>query len=192
MVTLSTRRKYQLAGIVAIVVGLAVFGTCLFRNAAGMLVVADPEPEQLDLLFTFGGHENRGKYSAEVFRNHPQVTWVFSHGSKKVVRDRLRDDSLSLRRVVFSNRSSSTVQEVKELREWVKRERETRNIRKDVPLHVGLVTSPYHMKRASLLSSLALNSLNVRLYRLPVPFSDYGPYIEENYTKPAKPEIRIV
>jgi len=109
--------KLEIAGA-ALIVAVVVAGILAYRGFGSWLVVRDEVPERVDVVFTFGGERERERYSHELFKTHPEATWIVSTFNAKV-RTRLLGDQVDTARIVMVDTCSATWSEVLFLREWL-------------------------------------------------------------------------
>lgn len=67
------------------IVTITLFGTIAFFNLGKWLVVSDPLPERLDVIFAFGG-KGRLKYEKDIFENNPNSILVFN-GERRIIEE---------------------------------------------------------------------------------------------------------
>jgi len=154
----------SLALAAATVIALAIGAIHAFRNLGLWLVVSDPEPERLDVIFTFGGgRQYRVRYSRELYLRHPGAVWIVSGREEVKHLRRMAASGLDTTRVVRVESCQSTRDEMVWLREWLTTHQPT-----DSTHFVGLVSSPYHMRRVNMLARTLLGEY--QKHSLPVPF----------------------
>ncbi|MBN1575795.1 MAG: YdcF family protein [Chitinispirillaceae bacterium] len=147
----------------------------LFCHVGNWLVAADAPPAHLDVICTFAGDSRRVVYSKELMLRYPDAHWVLSdykdgHGRL------LQKSDFDMRRVTIIDTCKSTISEINALRQWVDRRRPVERSPtsgKKATLRVGLVSSPYHMRRIRIMAGRRLNRADVRCYLLPVPLEEY-------------------
>jgi len=145
----------------------------LFRNAGVYLLVNDPLPGKLDLLFTFAGENARNRYSEELLKQYSDAHWLLSDYKDGYVRI-LRRDSFDMSRVTIVDTCKNTFSEVLALKTYLENPKD--NILRDhqKPLHIGLISGPYHMRRIQLMTKKAITSDSINIYYLPVAFDKYN------------------
>lgn len=179
------KRKKLVVGVIGIIV--TAFLLWLFLLKAGSwLLVSDPVPERLDIVFTFGGEGARVKYSRELMDRFSGAHWYISDYRQGYTR-LLRRDGYNMKRVSHTDTCSSTLSEVTVLDSWIRSGEAWRlSVGKSAqdslqfisqsassPLHVGLVSSPYHMRRIKMMVSRTDLHGRVKFHFLPVPMERY-------------------
>jgi uncharacterized SAM-binding protein YcdF (DUF218 family) len=159
--------------IVCSVVLLIALGWFAFRNLATWMVVSDPLPQSLDVIFTFAGDNQRLIYSKELFAKYPQARWIISYPTKKIAIP-LKKDGFDTSRIQIVDSCKNTNTEAWFITGWVRHTIQTAGISRTKPLRVGLVSMPYHMKRIHLDVSRRPRDEACVYYYLPVPFEQYG------------------
>ena len=186
MTTKAPKRLIALAAVLAAGAGCAAL---LFRQAGGWLVAADPAPQRIDVIFTFGGENARVAYSRELMERFPSAHWVLSDHSGRYERI-LSREGFDLSRVSFIDTCTHTISEVKGLADWLathapaadasaadSEEQATapRTAPAAKPMAVALVSTPFHLRRIrSIAANVFRDTASVRLYYLPVPMERYG------------------
>ncbi|MFP4164356.1 MAG: YdcF family protein [Chitinispirillaceae bacterium] len=169
------------AGCFVAAVSLFVF----LLNAGSWLLVSDPLPERLDVVFTFGGENARVRYSKELMKKHLEAHWFLSDYKFGYTR-LLRKDGYNMKRVSHTDTCSNTLSEVAVLDYWVRSGeayRRSRGSEADsvqfihqsgaASLQVGLVSSPYHMRRIQMMVDRTDLKGRVQFHFLPVPMNRY-------------------
>lgn len=153
--------------IILIVSGLGIFG---IRNAGSWLIVSDPVPDKLDMIFTFASESERVGYSRELMSRFKDATWVLSdykNGFSRI----LRKDNFNMSKVLTIDTCSSTRSEINVINEWLK---VNQKLLRGGNCQVGLVSSPYHMRRINMMVQRNIHQKNVTFYYLPVPLERYN------------------
>ncbi|MBN1307472.1 MAG: YdcF family protein [Chitinispirillaceae bacterium] len=143
----------------------------LFRQLGSWLIAGDTPPEHLDVICTFAGENRRVVYSKELALRYRNAHWVLSdykdgHGRL------LQKNNFDMRRVTIIDTCKSTISEMHALGEWLDRYR-PRPSGPAARIQVGLVSSPYHMRRIRIMAARRLSRPDVRWYLLPVPLEKY-------------------
>jgi hypothetical protein len=180
---LLTKRKKAtiLAGACIIIV---VIGWFAFRNLALWLVVSDPLPPSLDAVFTFAGDNQRIIYSKKLFAKYPQALWINSYPSMKITIP-LAKEGLDTSRIFIIDTCKNTSSEVAFITTWAREIVDGKlalpaacsnqgGFSIERPLQIGLVSTPYHMRRIRLAVSRTQKIAACTMYYLPVPFEQYG------------------
>lgn len=167
------------------IVPAAGLGLFLFFKIGTLLAVNDPVPQRLDVIFTFGGENERVSYSRKLMQQFPDAHWVLSdyyHFFSHI----LQRDGFAMTRVSFLDTCANTLSEVHGLWDWIAGHedslykskntlvRETSGLNKPpVTLSVGLVSNPFHMRRIKFMAQTVFSNTPVTLYCLPVPLDQY-------------------
>jgi uncharacterized SAM-binding protein YcdF (DUF218 family) len=78
---MSHKRLTVVFVLFSFVLSAIVLSAAALHEAGPWLVASDPEPDSLDMLFTFGGDLDRYYHSKTIMRRHPDAFWVISVGS---------------------------------------------------------------------------------------------------------------
>lgn len=166
-------RRYRVYFLLLLGAALLAPAVVALRNAGTWLVVSDPMPERLDVLFSFDGDRRRHAYALSLARRFPESMLLLSrHGGREGLASLLsgKDDG---KRVYIVDTCSSTLSEVKYLAHWL---RVNSVLRRDTGVSsvaVGLVSSPFHMRRIEMLARCLLERDGALCHLLPVPDSMY-------------------
>lgn len=164
------RSRLILAGSVFIV----VVGLLAFRNLALWLVVSNPLPPSLDAIFTFAGDNHRMNYSKELFAKYPTARWLISYPSKRIAGP-LKRDGIDTSRVEIVDTCKNTNAEAWFITGWARHSiANDKRFSPDHPLRIGLVSTPFHMKRIRMAVTKRPHDKECVYYYLPVPFEMYG------------------
>jgi hypothetical protein len=163
--------KKRIKSIIALVVFALALTILLFaiRGAGVWLLVDDPLPEDLDVIFTFAGERYRVDYSAELMNKYPGAHWVLSDFENGYF-NHIRKKPTDISRITVVDTCVSTISEVKCLFGYLKYHRN----QYPEHLNVGLVSSPYHMRRIKLMVKSQSKISNVKFTYLPVPLESYN------------------
>lgn len=164
-----TKRIFALLVLIAFVIGAIV----LLRNAGVYLLVNDPLPEKLDLIFTFAGENARNHYSEELLQQYPDAHWLLSDYKDGYVRI-LRRDSFDMSRVTIVDTCKNTFSEVLALKKYLQHSGESVLGEHRQPLQIGLISGPYHMRRIQMMTKKTIRSSDFNIYYLPVPLDKYN------------------
>jgi uncharacterized SAM-binding protein YcdF (DUF218 family) len=164
------RNLFVIFSIIALtaVLGIGVFG---IRSAGSWLIVSDPVPDKLNMIFTFASESERVGYSKELLSRFTSATWVLSdykNGFSRI----LRKDNFDMSKVMTIDTCSSTRSEINVINEWLKSHQNS--IGSGSKYSVGLVSSPYHMRRIRMMIHRNIHQKNVTFYYLPVPLDRYN------------------
>lgn len=139
--------------------------TC--RNLAFWLFLSDPLPENLNYICTFAGSSEREPYTIELLKLYEDAIWVVNTNNpllKKWASQKGIDSS----RIIITPKCNSTLEEIYCFREVISRI-ELESGPNNKSHHIGFVSSPYHMRRISVLFSLSKNRYFRKGLFLPVP-----------------------
>lgn len=149
-------------GIVAIAIlraSLPLLGT--------WLIVSDPLPERIDMLFTFAGPRMRVDYSRQILSLHPQAHWVLSDPRKRFA-NAFSEWGIDPEECTVIPPCTSTREEMEALFQFICR-RATGDGKAE--LELGLVSEPFHMRRIKCYATALRRSLcrPVNISCLPIP-----------------------
>jgi uncharacterized SAM-binding protein YcdF (DUF218 family) len=147
---------------------IAVAGVFAFRHLGTWLIVSDPLPDRVDVIFCFGGESVRVRYSLELAERYPDAHVIISAFNKSRYQNDFRIARLGPSRFSFVDTCSNTFAELSFLRQWLSSAHATSS-----PV-VALVSGPYHMRRISILTSRIMKDTPFRFRYLPVALSVYG------------------
>lgn len=147
------------------------FLSFLFLNIGRWLVISDPLPERLDLIFTFAGEHVRVSYSKELTIRYPDTHWILSDYKNGYSR-LLRKSNYDMSRVYIVDTCQNTVSEIDAMDDWIKNHEKLLHNKKQ--LSIGLVSSPYHMRRIQLMVRRHFKKQGIKFYYLPVPLKRYS------------------
>jgi uncharacterized SAM-binding protein YcdF (DUF218 family) len=162
----------------AIVLGsalcVAAACACAFRGLALFLVVSDPLPPSLDAVFTFAGETHRIIYSKELFKQYPHSQWLISYPTKRISIP-LGKKGLDTSRIFIVDTCKNTTSEAWYVADWALRTVNGGNGYSAArPLAIGLVSTPFHMRRIRMEVRRKYKSTACRFFYLPVPYERYG------------------
>ena len=167
------RKKLSII-LLSLVVVVVLSSWLAFRNLAMWLVVSDPPPQSLDAIFTFAGDIHRINYSKELFKRYPQAQWLISYPSKKIAGP-LKRDGFDTSRIAIVDTCKNTNAEVWYITDWARHTvAADKRFSRARPLSVGLVSTPYHMRRIRMEVTRSGKDDARVYYYLPVPSEDYG------------------
>ncbi|NLP00977.1 MAG: hypothetical protein GX089_00640 [Fibrobacter sp.] len=152
------------SSIVFLLLSLAVL-VFSFRNLGKWLMVSDPLPGHLDIVFTFAGENVRVSYSKELMSRFSDAHWMLSDykdGHSRL----LKRSNYDMSKVSVIDSCRNTYSEVDALMKRLSSQKEE--------LHVGLVSGPYHMRRIKIMLSRYPETKNYHFYFLPVPLERYN------------------
>lgn len=158
---------------IQIVLGLSVVLVILafvaIREAGVWLLVKDPLPDNVDIVFTFAGERHRVDYSSELMMKYLKAHWVLSD-FKDGYYNYIKKKNFDISRVTVVDTCISTIFEVKSLFGYLE---DHQNLYPE-GITVGLVSGPYHMRRIQLMVKSRSRLNNVKFVYLPVPLKSYN------------------
>jgi hypothetical protein len=164
-------------------IALCIISACTLIDVAiphlGLwLIIRDPLPRHVDVLFTFGGEGWRYPYSGRLAVEHLEATWIVSCGYH--LRNHVCPDTRSYKRVPDEvvDTCTSTWTEVTFVLDWVNRH--TSQYPAGVQPVVGLVSSPYHMRRIKVAVDRQRHGSKGRFLYLAIPSAEY-PYHDAEF-----------
>ena len=147
-----------------------VFVIVTFRSIGVWLLAADPPPGHLDLICTFAVDKQRVAYSKLLAKRHPGARWFLSdyrNGYGRI----LQQSGYNMKRVTVVDTCTSTLSEIKAIGRFIDSAFSENDSQ---PVHIGLVSSPYHMRRISIMAGRYLKKrTRIRCYLLPAALSSY-------------------
>lgn len=167
LIFLKKYKKIQI--ILGLTVVLVVLGFVAIREAGVWLLVKDPLPDKVDIVFTFAGERYRVDYSSELMMKYPNAHWVLSD-FKDGYYHYIKKKNFDVSRVTVVDTCASTIYEVKSLFGYLEGQQ---NLYPD-GITVGLVSGPYHMRRIQLMVKSRTRLKDVRFVYLPVPLKSYN------------------
>lgn len=152
--------------------GIVLFlgGTIVFKNIANWLIVSDAVPKNLNIVFTFAGEGVRVNYSRSLMQKYSEATWVLSDYEDGYAR-LLRKNKFNMDRVVVVDTCKNTKSEVNALAQWVDQNKPVSD--SGSTISIGLVSSPYHMRRIKMMINRRFKDKNIKFHYLPVPLKQY-------------------
>ena len=161
---------FRVSSVVLLAGGIMIL---LFRHLGSWLLVADPLPQQLDAVCTFAGENVRVDYSRKLMNDFPGAVWYLSDHQKGQQRV-LQKNKFDMSRVFAVDTCKSTFSEIQSFAGWIAALRKAQDTKGNAAiLKIGLVSSPYHMRRISIMARRWIKTERVTLYYLPVPFDGY-------------------
>jgi uncharacterized SAM-binding protein YcdF (DUF218 family) len=160
--------------IVTSALGAAAICAYMFCSLALWLVVCDPLPQSLDAVFTFAGETQRIIYSKQLFKQYPRSQWLISYPTKRISVP-LGKKGLDTSRIFVVDTCINTNSEAWYIADWAKRAIAGNSAYCAArPLSIGLVSTPFHMRRIRMEVSRKYKGDRCRFFYLPVPFEQYG------------------
>lgn len=167
--------RFLLQKKIIIPVLILIFGCVLllsvFRFLGVWLTVSDPLPKRLDIICTFAGDSHRVTYSKNLMKRYHNAHWFLSDYENGYAR-LLRKSNFPMNRVSVVDTTSNTLSETNAFKTWIDSLLETSPATAS-QLHVGFISSPYHMRRINIMAKKRMNNPVIRYYLLPVPLDRY-------------------
>lgn len=167
LTTINKYKKFLFISGAAVV--LVIVASVAIRKAGVWLLVDDTLSPGLDLVFTFAGDKNRVDFSSELIIKYPEAHWLLSDFKNGYI-NYISKKGFDLSRVTVVDTCVSTISEVKCLFGYLK-DLQKKNSHK---ISVGLVSSPYHMRRIKLMVKSQTRMRNVSFSYHPVPLKMYN------------------
>lgn len=169
-----TKKPVFLVALAGIVFGGGIYG---FRNLGAWLVVSDPLPSSLDVLFTLGGEDSRFVYSKELYARYPRAIWLISYPSATIVRA-LKTEGFDTSRIAVVDTCQNTRSEIAFLKKWLSLSfssmrrpgalgAATARTTSGDSLTIGIISNWYHMRRIKVIVDRQLPKGAYSLYYLP-------------------------
>lgn len=158
--------------LIILLSGIVLFlgGVIVFKNIANWLIVSDAVPKNLNIVFTFAGEGVRVNYSRSLVQKYSEATWVLSDYEDGYAR-LLRKNKFNMDRVVVVDTCKNTKSEVNALAQWVDQNKPVSD--SGSTISIGLVSSPYHMRRIKMMINRRFKDKNIKFHYLPVPLKQY-------------------
>jgi uncharacterized SAM-binding protein YcdF (DUF218 family) len=145
--------KKTLVLLFSLLIVFTAIGLFVFKNLASWLIVSDPVPQSLDVIFTFGGEDSRTIYSKSMFLKNPHALWIISSDNKKLAKT-LGKEGFDTSRIRIVDTCTSTFAEISFLKNQIADFVKTSgNSGKAGLPTIGLVSNWYHMRRIKLTAS---------------------------------------
>jgi uncharacterized SAM-binding protein YcdF (DUF218 family) len=160
-------------------------GIVAFRQAGLWLIVSDPLPRSLDVIFTFGSEPGRINYSKQLLAKYQQSLWIDSY-QNKFIKQTFAQQGLDTSRIRIVDTCKNTFSEVACASEWVDNiikgaialpeqgSLKAKQFSSSRKLHIGFVSDPYHMRRIQITVKKKLTNPLCEYYLLAVPFDQSG------------------
>jgi uncharacterized SAM-binding protein YcdF (DUF218 family) len=163
--------KKALLFLACFLIVFAGTGWVVFKNLASWLIVSDPLPQSLDVIFTFGGEDSRIAYSKSLFSKNPRALWIISYENRKLLQT-LGKEGFDTSRIRIVDTCTSTFAEISFLKNQMADFVKTRGNSGKVGLPtIGLVSNWYHMRRIKLTASRAIPKDLCKLKYFSVPLT---------------------
>ena len=127
-----------------------------FRITIARLQVNKPQA-----ILVLGGGQNRERFAAKLARQYTTLpVWISSGSNDKLLGEIFTDASVDLERVFIDRRAKDTVTNFTTL---------VKDFQKQKIRHLYLITSDYHMLRASAIGTIVLGSKGIAFTSISVP-----------------------
>jgi uncharacterized SAM-binding protein YcdF (DUF218 family) len=170
------RKKFIITMLIIIISSTLLLFT--FRSLGVWLTVADQLPKRLDIICTFAGDSHRVTYSKKLMKYYQNAHWFLSDYKNGYAR-LLRKNNFPMNRVKVVDTTSNTLSEINACKVWIDSLLGA-SPATTTQLHVGLISSPYHMRRINIMAKKRMNNPAIRYYLLPVPMDRYK-WTEKSY-----------
>ena len=193
--------------IILIAISLISVGSFAFINLGKWLLVSDPLPEKLDVIFVFGGTLSRARYALRLKDKYPDVRIIINNSKNRInknldianilAKEGFNTDnvlSIGIDTIRFLNAErnvkSGTYLEVIFLIQWMQNYltgKKASNRIGDSPtdiiknVSVGLVSDGFHMRRIKLLVERKMKKLQCKFWYLPSNI-DKNKHTGDSYT----------
>jgi uncharacterized SAM-binding protein YcdF (DUF218 family) len=163
--------KKTLVLLFSLLIVFTAIGLFVFKNLASWLIVSDPVPQSLDVIFTFGGEDSRTIYSKSLFLKNPHPLWIISSDNKKLAKT-LGKEGFDTSRIRIVDTCTSTFAEISFLKNQIADFVKTSGNSGIAGLPtIGLVSNWYHMRRIKLTASRKIPKELCKLLYFSVPLS---------------------
>src|SRR4030042_2821041 len=146
--------------------------------------VADEEPKQIDVIFSFAGDTPlREKKAFSLYNKHKNATWIMSSNYPVSQLENILNQNLDTSRILRIKNSKNTFEEVLNLRHFLDDNRKKNTLPSNKKeTSIALVSNGWHLKRIQMIAKWTLKGNNVSLIRAEkdkTPASNIGFYKEE-------------
>ena len=148
----------KLKSILLLLIGffLTILIPIPFRIAIARLQVAQPQA-----ILVLGGEQHRERFAAKLAQEYTTLPiWISSGSNDKLLEEIFTSASVDLNRVSIDRRAEDTVTNFTSL---------VKDFKKQKIRHLYLITSDYHMLRASSIGTLVLGSKGIAFTTISVP-----------------------
>jgi uncharacterized SAM-binding protein YcdF (DUF218 family) len=171
--------KHIRRNAIIILISLITFacaGIFILVNIGNWLVVVDPLPSKLDVIFSFGGAQERAPYAVELQKKYKNALLLISTAVVEKEKQRIIQLGADTNRIEFIDSCKTTWTEIAFLESWLKEKYGGKTAA------IGLVSSPYHMRRIKMMIARRKDKNSTPCY-LPVPREKYLQYNYEMWWK---------
>lgn len=174
------RKRTAILVAIGVVLVVVIAALTALRNVGHWLIISDTPPERLDAIVTFAGHLDRYNYSKSLAKRYPDARWLLSIDRypvleslsvRQIMVGNLVAEGIDTSRVTIVDSCNSTYCELRALARWLP---EMRTAAPHPTLTIGLISSPYHMRRIRWGARSIAGTEGITYYCLPVP-SGHGP-----------------
>lgn len=139
---------------------LGFFSTLIISIPANLAIarIQNPQPQAILIL---GGSHNRERFTAEFAHLYPKIPiWLSTGADDRISRQIFEAAKIDLNRVYFDRRATDTVTNFTTL---------VSDFQQQKIKHLYVVTSDYHMSRASAIATIVLGSRGIAFTPISVP-----------------------
>ena len=169
MSALTNYKKLGNYVVKTIIIKKYLFVCLLLLGFFGILIVSipvkiaiarwqNPQPQAILIL---GGSHNRESFTAQFAHHYPQIPiWLSTGSDDRISRQIFADAKIDLNRVYFDRRATDTVTNFTTL---------VGDFRQQKIKHIYVITSDYHLSRASAIATIVLGSRGIAFTPVSVP-----------------------
>lgn len=153
-----TTKLSKLQFVLLLIIGffLTILISIPFRIAIARLQATEPQA-----ILVLGGDHHRERFAAKLAHKYPTLPiWISSGSQDQLVKNIFADASVDLKRLLIDRRANDTVTNFTSL---------VTDFQKQKIRHLYLITSDYHMLRASAIATVVLGSRGIAFSCIPVP-----------------------
>ncbi len=163
---MTSKKKTIFIFILSCLLFFVVSGIYAYRNLAFWLFLEDPLPKNLNYICTFAGSSDRELYSIELLKLFEKAIWIVNSNNSRL-KYLASQKGIDSCRIIITPKCNSTFEEINSFREIINRiELVSGSINNPI---IGFVSSPYHMRRISVLFMLSKDKYFQKGLFLPVP-----------------------
>ncbi|HHP7232771.1 MAG TPA: YdcF family protein [Xenococcaceae cyanobacterium] len=160
--------KLQLILLLLVGFFLTTIITIPFRVAIARWQVAEPQ-----IIFVLGGDQSREIFATQLAQKYPALPiWISSGSKDEIINKILAKAAIKPERLYMDRRAKDTVTNFTSL---------VRDFQQQKIRHLYLITSDYHMSRASAIATLILGSRGIAFTPISVPG-----------TRPQESQLRVL
>jgi uncharacterized SAM-binding protein YcdF (DUF218 family) len=173
---LHCKTKYWYLFIGFLISGIGIVTYAIFTNLGNWLLVSEPVPDRLDVIFTFSGEAYRYVYASELFKQFPASIWIVSVDKNRPFKTECAVKGLDTNRIFVIDTCLNTWCEMSTMVSLAEKYPILLKMPKTgaSALRIGLVSSPYHMRRIQMILLKKTISHHEKFYLLGVPLNKSG------------------